>query len=112
MSDPGTTVRQLPITGPEDRSHRVREHPWRVSAEVEEAVCEMRRTHPKWGLVRSGRLRDRTTVRWSVDVEVSRSSSNTHQVPERLLVQPRALRCRAVPAESGRHRSSGSIWGE
>jgi transposase InsO family protein len=32
-----------------DRSHRVRRHPWQVPAEVESAVCELRRTHPRWG---------------------------------------------------------------
>ena len=36
------------ITGLEDRSHRVRAHPWRISAEVEEAICELRRKHPRW----------------------------------------------------------------
>jgi transposase len=37
------------ITGLQDRSHRVRAHPWRIPAEVEEAVCELRRAHPAWG---------------------------------------------------------------
>jgi hypothetical protein len=37
------------IAGLEDRSHRVRNHPWRIAAEVEELVCELRRGHPKWG---------------------------------------------------------------
>jgi transposase InsO family protein len=32
-----------------DRSHRVRAHPWQVSAEIEAAVCELRRAHPRWG---------------------------------------------------------------
>ena len=37
------------IAGLEDRSHRVHNHPWRIAAEVEELVCELRRGHPKWG---------------------------------------------------------------
>ena len=37
------------IAGLEDRSHQVRNHPWRIPAEVEEAICELRRGHPKWG---------------------------------------------------------------
>jgi transposase InsO family protein len=37
------------ITGLEDRSHRVREHPWRIPADLEEAICELRRKHRKWG---------------------------------------------------------------
>ena len=37
------------IAGLEDRSHRVHNHPWRIAAEVEEMVCELRRGHPKWG---------------------------------------------------------------
>jgi transposase len=41
--------RQEGIAGLEDRSHRVRNHPWRIPAEVEEAICELRRGHPKWG---------------------------------------------------------------
>ena len=41
--------RQEGIAGLEDRSHQVHDHPWRIPAEVEEAVCELRRAHPKWG---------------------------------------------------------------
>ena len=37
------------IAGLEDRSHRVHCHPWRIAAEVEEAICELRRVHPGWG---------------------------------------------------------------
>jgi transposase InsO family protein len=35
--------------GLEDRSHKVHAHPWQVPAEVESAVCELRRVHRKWG---------------------------------------------------------------
>src|SRR5215831_14431152 len=41
--------RQEGITGLEDRSHRVHAHPWRIAAEAEEAVCELRRAHPRRG---------------------------------------------------------------
>ena len=35
--------------GLEDRSHQVHHHPWRIPAEAEELICELRRGHPKWG---------------------------------------------------------------
>ena len=41
--------RQEGVAGLEDRSHRVHDHPWRISVEVEEAICELRRAHPAWG---------------------------------------------------------------
>jgi transposase InsO family protein len=41
--------RQEGVSGLEDRSHQVHDHPWRIPAEVEEAVCELRRGHPEWG---------------------------------------------------------------
>jgi transposase len=44
--------RQEGIAGLEDRSHRVNAHPWRIPEGLEEAICELRRKHPRWG--RSG----------------------------------------------------------
>jgi len=41
--------RQDGIAGLEDRSHQVHYHPWRIPAQVEELICELRRGHPKWG---------------------------------------------------------------
>jgi transposase InsO family protein len=41
--------RQEGIAELEDRSHQVHAHPWRIPAEIEEAICELRRGHPKWG---------------------------------------------------------------
>jgi transposase InsO family protein len=38
--------------GLEDRSHKVRAHPWQIPAELESAVCELRRAHRKWGPTR------------------------------------------------------------
>jgi transposase-like protein len=32
-----------------DRSHQVHAHPWQIPAELESAVCELRRAHRKWG---------------------------------------------------------------
>jgi Homeodomain-like domain len=36
------------IAGLEDRSHRAHDHPWRIAAGAEEAICELRRAHPAW----------------------------------------------------------------
>jgi transposase InsO family protein len=36
-------------SGLADRSHRVRHHPWQIAAELESAICELRRAHPRWG---------------------------------------------------------------
>src|SRR2546421_11279663 len=41
--------REEGASGLADRSHRVREHPWRIDAETESAICELRRAHPRWG---------------------------------------------------------------
>src|SRR6476646_10280733 len=35
--------------GLEDRSHKVDAHPWQIPAELEAAVCGLRRAHRKWG---------------------------------------------------------------
>jgi transposase InsO family protein len=35
--------------GLQDRSHKVHQHPWQIPAELEAAVCELRRAHRKWG---------------------------------------------------------------
>jgi transposase len=40
------------LAGLQDRTHRPNNSPDNTSAEVEAAVCELRRTHPGWG--RSG----------------------------------------------------------
>jgi transposase InsO family protein len=37
------------IAGLADRSHAPKQHPWRVSAEIEALVCELRRAHRRWG---------------------------------------------------------------
>ena len=37
------------LPGLADRSHRPHGHPAQMPAEVEVAVCELRRVHPRWG---------------------------------------------------------------
>ena len=37
------------LPGLADRSHKVHAHPWQIPAELESAVCELRRAHRKWG---------------------------------------------------------------
>src|ERR671938_668714 len=37
------------LEGLVDRSHRPHGHPDQISPEVEAAICEMRRAHPRWG---------------------------------------------------------------
>ncbi len=32
-----------------DRSHRPRDHPWRLSSDLEARICELRRSHRSWG---------------------------------------------------------------
>jgi transposase InsO family protein len=36
-------------SGLADRSHKVRHHPWQIPGDVESAICELRRAHPRWG---------------------------------------------------------------
>ena len=84
------------IAGLEDRSHRVRNHPWRTAAEVEELVCELRRGHPKWGprrLVFEMGRRGRQVTRSSVYRALVRNG----------LVEPKSRRRRRARA-SRNHR--------
>jgi transposase len=37
------------IDGLADRSHAPRAHPWRISAEVEAVICDLRTSHRRWG---------------------------------------------------------------
>jgi transposase len=39
-------------SGLADRGHRVHQHPWQIPADVESAVCALRRARPKWGRMR------------------------------------------------------------
>jgi transposase len=37
------------IEGLADRSHAPKSHPWRISAEVEPVICDLRGSHRRWG---------------------------------------------------------------
>ena len=37
------------LDGLADRSHAPRSHPWRISAEVEAVICDLRGSHRRWG---------------------------------------------------------------
>src|SRR5215475_2488928 len=37
------------LDGLADRSHAPRQHPWRIAAETEALICELRRAHRQWG---------------------------------------------------------------
>ena len=37
------------LDGLADRSHAPKAHPWRISAEVEAVICDLRRSHRRWG---------------------------------------------------------------
>src|ERR1700722_4863633 len=37
------------IPGLADRSHAPKAHPWRIAADVEAVICELRRAHRRWG---------------------------------------------------------------
>jgi transposase len=41
--------RQEGLPGLTDRSHRPHHRPGQLAAEIEARVCELRRTHPRWG---------------------------------------------------------------
>jgi transposase len=41
--------RESGIDGLADRSHAPKAHPWRISPEVEAAICDLRVSHRRWG---------------------------------------------------------------
>jgi transposase InsO family protein len=41
--------RQSGIDGLADRSHAPKSHPWRVSADLEAVICDLRASHRRWG---------------------------------------------------------------
>ena len=84
--------RQEEITRLEDRSHRVGEHPWRISAEVVETICELRRAHVRADQVSAGQATaDIFTEQtchslWLVDFDPPRATRlRTQLTPCRLL---------------------------
>ena len=64
--------------GLEDRSHKVHAHPWQIPAELEAAVCELRRAHRKWGPKRLVFEMDRRG-HGAVEVVVTQASLVTSQ---------------------------------
>src|SRR5215469_17190257 len=42
------------IEGLTDRSHAPKAHPWRIGADVEAVICDLRRSHRRWGPRRAG----------------------------------------------------------
>jgi len=48
------------IAGLADRSHRPHHHPWQLAPDIEARICELRRTHPRWGPRRLGHELGRT----------------------------------------------------
>src|SRR5215813_472443 len=55
------------LDGLADRSHAPRQHPWRIPAEAEAPICELRRAHCRWAprrlVFRMGRRGPRTRSR-------------------------------------------------
>ena len=83
--------RQEGIAGLEDRSHQVHNHPWRIPAEVEELICELRRGHPKWGprrLVFEMGRRGHQVTRSSVYRTLVQSRDGLHAVEVDRVVPP------------------------
>lgn len=42
------------LPGLADRSHRPHQHPWQLAPDIEARICELRRSHPRWGPRRVG----------------------------------------------------------
>jgi hypothetical protein len=90
--------REEGLDGLADRSHRPHAHPAQTSPEVEAVICQLRRTHPRWG---SG---------------ASRSSWAAPAAPARSRRYPRSTGCwcatawsrRCLGAGVGRTTSGGS----
>ena len=96
--------RQEGIAGLEDRSHQVRNHPWRIPAEVEEAICELRRGHPKWGPRRLGFEMDRRGFG-----QVTRSTVYRTLVRNRL-VEPESRRRRRKDYRRWERGTAMELW--
>ena len=95
--------RQEGIAGLEDRSHQVHHHPWRIPAEAEELVCELRRGHPKWGprrLVFEVGRRGRQVTRSSVYRTLVRNG----------LVEPKSRRRRRKDYRRWERSSPMELW--
>ena len=95
--------RQEGIAGLEDRSHQVHHHPWRIPAEIEELICELRRGHPKWGprrLVFEMGRRDHQVTRSSVYRTLVRNG----------LVEPKSRRRRRKDYRRWERGTAMELW--
>ena len=84
--------------GLEDRSHKVHQHSWQIPAELEAAVCELRRAHRKWGpkrlVLEMGRRGLGTVTRSTVYRVMIRNQ----------LIEPRSRRRRRQDSRTGGER--------
>src|SRR4051794_26712274 len=86
------------LAGLVDRSHRTVSCPHRASAEVEAWVCELRRSHPKWGALR-------------ILHELMRAPGAAEPLPSRATVNRILIRHGLViPRARGRKRSDYVRW--
>ena len=86
------------LGGLADRSHRTESCPHQASAEVEAAVCELRREHPRWGPRRLAHQLGRT------DLAPVPSPSTVY----RILVRHRLI----DPSQRGRRSDQGFRGGD
>ncbi|WP_203925039.1 IS481 family transposase, partial [Rugosimonospora africana] len=85
------------LAGLEDRSHRPESCTHQATAEVEAAVCEMRRAHPRWGTRR-------------IEFELGRNGC-PGRVPTRMTVYRILVRHGLIePAKRGRKRKDYKRW--
>lgn len=96
------------IEGLADRSHAPHRCPHRISAEVADALLDLRREHPRWGpktlLGRLARLRP--------ELHLPASSTVGDLLKRAGLVQPRRRRAKAAHSGSGalRTESPNQVW--
>jgi transposase len=117
------------LDGLADRSHAPRQHPWRIPAEVEALICELRRAHRRWGprrlVFEMGRRASpglsrstvyRVLVRHQLIQPVPRHQPR-HQTAQGLQLRPRAtLRQHHQPGDNHRMSQAADLdialqWG-
>jgi transposase InsO family protein len=102
------------LPGLADRSHRPRGHPWQLDARVAALICELRRSHRRWG---PRRLRHELGLR-GVDPVPSRSTVYRVLVREHLVEARPRRRSRAsyrrwerpAPMDLWQLDITGSVW--
>jgi transposase InsO family protein len=85
--------RDAGLAGLVDRSHRPRTCPGQASSEVEALVCELRRSHPRWGALR-------------IVHELMRGPTPSERLPSRATVHRILVRHGLVIARSRRRKRS------